>query len=70
MERNQMNAVLAKNPRASRDRKVLREALEEIRRLRQDGVGGRGYTLTPPFGEKGAFRRIADKRRAKVTEDA
>jgi hypothetical protein len=75
-KKNELDAMLEANPRAKRDKRIIREALRQVRRLRAEGIGGRGYSLMPPFGEKGATRRQESAlnrprgRGFKMTEDA
>lgn len=59
-----MDALLAANPKARKQEKVVREAMREIEKLRQGGFAGRGYSLTPPFGEK---RQALQRSRGKLT---
>jgi len=44
--------LLKANPKARKQEALIKQALEELRKLRSDGFGSEGYTLTPPFGEK------------------
>lgn len=45
--------LLEDNPRAKRDKDLIRQALRDLNRLRAVGIAGDGYSLLPPFGEKG-----------------
>lgn len=48
--------LLAANPRAKRDWKTLKRAIADVHELHASGVGGRGYSLSRPFGEKANAR--------------
>ncbi|MHB1104239.1 MAG: hypothetical protein ACYC0C_16000 [Devosia sp.] len=47
-----LDELLKANPKAQKQEQVVRDAVRDLERLRKEGFGGRGYTLTPPFGEK------------------
>lgn len=44
--------LLKANPKARQQEDQIKEALSELRKLRKEGLGSRGYSLVPPYGEK------------------
>ncbi len=44
-----LNALLAQNPKAAKDRAVIEAALKAVRDLKRQGIGGQGYRLASPF---------------------
>jgi hypothetical protein len=63
----QLDDLLKANPKAKKNEKAIRTALRDVRQLRQEGFGGDGYTLAPPFGSKralGAAPTVGRKTRA------
>lgn len=51
MAKDRMTALLRKNRVARKQETVVRETLRDLKRLRKEGFGGKGYTLAFPFGE-------------------
>jgi hypothetical protein len=49
-----LDALLDANPMAKKQEQLIRAALRDVRKLRDQGISGEGYTLLPPFGEKRA----------------
>ncbi|MEM6462314.1 MAG: hypothetical protein AAF724_10395 [Pseudomonadota bacterium] len=49
MTSDAMKSVLAENPKAQRDRKVLTEALESLKVLKDMGFRPAGYDLQSPY---------------------
>jgi hypothetical protein len=59
-----MENLLKANPKAKQQEQVIKDALDELDKLRREGVATRGYNLVPPFGEK---RRGLLRARTKLT---
>lgn len=52
MGNDAVKKILAANPKARRDEKVMREALSSVKSLRDMGIRPAGYALQSPFKKK------------------
>jgi hypothetical protein len=62
MAKPQLEKLLSANPAAKKHETVIRETLQALRQMHQEGFGGEGYRLVPPFGEKQFGLKQASKR--------
>ena len=64
--KKQLDTLLKANPKAKKNERIIRDALRDVRKLRQSGLTGEGYNLVEPFGEKHTLNPsegVIDRRR-------
>lgn len=70
MGMEEMEALILRNPRASRHADSIRETLKTIQELREKGMAGSGQALSNPRKGIGAFGRLPKASRRAWTDIA
>ncbi|MCA3430198.1 MAG: hypothetical protein INF71_11385 [Roseomonas sp.] len=64
---NNLEGLLARNPRARRDEEAIREAQAILDTLKKAGFEQRSYNLASPFGSSSPTPHLITKKKLPVT---